>query len=151
MLNLKRNMKQWVEEMIAAPIKKPMPILSFPCVQLMGVTVQQLCTDAALQAEGMKLIAHRVDSCAAVSFMDLSVEAEAFGSQIRFTDDEIPTVVGSLVTDEEEADALKIPRWETEEQDCSLRPWKRPWSRSPTVPSLPEPSALTPWLAGFWM
>ena len=107
---MKRNMKQWVEEMIAAPTQKPMPILSFPCVQLMGVTVQQLCTDADLQAEGMKLIADRVDSCAAVSFMDLSVEAEAFGSQIRFTDDEIPTVVGSLVTDEEEADALKIPK-----------------------------------------
>ena len=103
------NMKQWVQDMIAAPRKKPMPILSFPCVQLMDVTVQQLCTSADLQAEGMKLIANRVDSCAAVSFMDLSVEAEAFGSEIRFADDEIPTVVGSIVTDEDEAEALKIP------------------------------------------
>lgn len=108
-MSVTRNMKQWVEDMIAAPQKKPMPILSFPCVQLMGVTVQQLCTNADLQAEGMKRIADRVESCAAVSFMDLSVEAEAFGAQIRFTDDEIPTVVGSIVTDEEEAIALEIP------------------------------------------
>lgn len=107
---VKRNMRKWVQEMMASPRKKPMPILSFPCVQLMGVTVQQLCTSAELQAEGMKRIADRVDSCAAVSFMDLSVEAEAFGAEIRFTDDEIPTVVGSIVTDEDEADALRVPQ-----------------------------------------
>lgn len=104
------NMKQWVRDMIAVPRKKPMPILSFPCAQLMGVTVQQLCTSAELQAKGMKMIADRVDSCAAVSFMDLSVEAEAFGSQIHFDDNEIPTVVGSIVTDEDEAEALEIPK-----------------------------------------
>ena len=41
--------------------------------------------------------------------MDLSLEAECFGSTIRFSDDEVPTVIGSVVSSEEDAEALKIP------------------------------------------
>ena len=104
-----RNMKDWAAELIAAPVKKPLPLLSFPCTQLMGVTVQQLVKDAALQAQGMKLVADRIPSAAAVSLMDLSVESEAFGASVRFSEGEVPTVVGALICDEDDADALKIP------------------------------------------
>ena len=103
------DMKKWVAELIAAPVKKPMPLLSFPCVQLMDVTVHQLVSAAALQAKGMKLVADRVPSCASVSLMDLSVEAEAFGANIRVSDDEVPTVIGSIVNSSEDADNLEIP------------------------------------------
>lgn len=103
------NMKQWAAELMAAPIKKPLPLLSFPCTQRMGVTVKELVSDAALQAKGMQLVAETVDSAASVSLMDLSVEAEAFGAAIHTSDDEVPTVVGALITEEEEADALEIP------------------------------------------
>jgi uroporphyrinogen decarboxylase len=41
--------------------------------------------------------------------MDLSVEAEAFGSPVKFLDDEVPTVTGAIVTNEEELAKLKIP------------------------------------------
>ena len=50
----------------------------------LGITVKELVMDSALQAKGMKMVADRVDSSAAVSMMDLSVEAEAFGAQSRF-------------------------------------------------------------------
>lgn len=106
---MKWNMKQWAADLMAAPVKKPLPLLSFPCVQLMDVTVKQLVNDSALQAKGMKLVADRVEAAAAVSLMDLSVEAEAFGSSIHVSDDEVPTVVGALVSEEEAADALEIP------------------------------------------
>ena len=104
-----RNMKQWVQDLIASPVKKPLPLLSFPCVQLMDVTVQQLINDSTLQSRGMKLVADRVQAAAAVSLMDLSVEAEAFGSAVHVSAQEVPTVVGAIVSDEEEADALAIP------------------------------------------
>ena len=107
--HMKRNMKQWVADTIAASRKKALPILSFPSIQLMGITVQDLISSSESQARGMKLIADRIPSAASVSLMDLSVEAEAFGSAVRFSDDEVPTVVGSIVTDEDEAEALKIP------------------------------------------
>ena len=106
---MKRNMKQWVADNIHLGTKKPLPILSFPSVQLMNISVRELISDSSLQAEGMKRIADRVDSAAAVSLMDLSLEAEAFGAKIHVTDDEVPTVTGAIVTDEDEAEALQVP------------------------------------------
>lgn len=103
------DMKQWVADTIAAPVKKPLPVLSFPAVQLMGITVRDLISDSGHQARGMALVAERVDSAASVSLMDLSVEAECFGSAIRVSDNEVPTVVGSIVSDEDGADALEVP------------------------------------------
>ena len=106
---MNRNMKQWAADLIAAAVKKPLPLLSFPCVQLMDVTVNQLVNDSALQAKGIQLVAEQTDAAAAVSLMDLSVEAEAFGSAIHVSETEVPTVVGALISNEEEADSLKIP------------------------------------------
>lgn len=106
---MKRNMMQWLEDMRAAEIKKALPVLSFPAVQLLGITVKELISDSAKQAEGMAKVAARTDAAAAVSLMDLSVEAEAFGATIRVSDNEVPTVTGRLVHDEEEAEALAVP------------------------------------------
>lgn len=106
---MSQNMYKWVEEQIAAPQKKALPILSFPSIQLMGITVRDLISSSESQAEGMKLIADRTDAAGSVSLMDLSLEAEAFGSKIHLSDDEVPTVTGSIVTDEDEADELEIP------------------------------------------
>ena len=106
---MKYNMKQWLADMLAANRKTALPILSFPSVSLLGITVRDLISDSDRQAEGMKLVADRVKSAAAVSLMDLSVEAECFGATIRVSDEEVPTVVGRLVNDEDEANALEVP------------------------------------------
>ncbi|MBR2562606.1 MAG: uroporphyrinogen decarboxylase family protein [Eubacterium sp.] len=104
------NMMNWVDEIIAADRKKGLPVLSFPAVQKMGITVKELINSSDLQAQAMKTVADETpDSAASVSFMDLSVEAEAFGSTIYVSDDEVPTVVGSIISEEEEADALVVP------------------------------------------
>ena len=89
--------------------KKAMPILSFPAAQKLGVTVNELVHSAKLQTEAMEIIARETDTLAAVSLMDLSVEAEAFGAQIRFQQDEVPAITGQLVSDEDEANALAVP------------------------------------------
>lgn len=106
---MKRNMKQWLDTLRDSPVKKAMPVLSFPAVQLMGISVRELISDSDAQARGMQLVAERTDAAAAVSLMDLSLEAECFGSQIRVSDDEVPTVTGAVVTDEDEAQALAVP------------------------------------------
>lgn len=103
------NMKKWVADMIDAPVKKALPVLSFPAIQKMGINVKEFISDSELQAKGMKIIADSTDSAASLSMMDLSLEAECFGSEIHFSDDEVPTVVGSIIEDEEGADALGIP------------------------------------------
>lgn len=103
------NMQAWLKEQMAADKRRAMPILSFPSIQLMGITVKDLIADSDVQAQGMYKIAQRCPTAAAVSMMDLSVEAECFGSQIRFSDDEVPTVIGSVVDTPEDAEALQVP------------------------------------------
>lgn len=103
------NMKKWLEGSISSQKKKAMPILSFPCISLLDIKVNELISDSEKQAQGMCAVAGEIDSAASVSLMDLSVEAECFGAEIRFSDDEVPTVVGRLVNGEEDVMALQIP------------------------------------------
>ncbi|MCL1920837.1 MAG: uroporphyrinogen decarboxylase family protein [Kiritimatiellaeota bacterium] len=103
------NMVKWFDDLRQTPAKKAMPILSFPSIQLLGVGVKELISDSDLQANGMKAVADRVDAAAALSMMDLSVEAEALGAAIRISDDEVPTVVGHVISTEAEAEALAVP------------------------------------------
>lgn len=106
---MKRNMKNWLSEMIGAERKKALPILSFPSVSLLGISVRELISSSDRQSEGMNRVAERVNAAAAVSLMDLSVEAECFGADISFSDDEVPTVIGRLIHDEEEAESMAVP------------------------------------------
>ena len=103
------NMKQWVADLIGNHPKKPMPILSFPSVSLLGVGVRELISDSTLQARGMKAVAENTPAAASVSFMDLSVEAECFGATVTVTDDEVPTVKELILEDAEGAEALVVP------------------------------------------
>lgn len=110
---MSRNMAVWLQDVIKAADKRPMPILSFPSVQLLGISVEDLIGSSALQARGMKAVADAAPSLASVSMMDLSVEAQAFGSCIHVSPDEVPTVVGRIVESPEDAEALPIPDLET--------------------------------------
>ena len=42
------NMHKWLDDVKASPVKKPFPILTFPCVQLMDITVKELISDKFL-------------------------------------------------------------------------------------------------------
>jgi uroporphyrinogen decarboxylase len=103
------NMQQWAMDLKTGHKRGALPILSFPGTQLLGVTVREAVGDGRLQARCMKAIADRFESLAAVTFMDLSVEAEAFGASIRFADDEVPTVTGRLLTGEQDVRNLAAP------------------------------------------
>jgi len=104
------DMKDWLYSIKNKSVKKAMPILSFPSIQLLNVSVKDLISDSDLQARGMKMIADSCDSLASVSMMDLSVEAEAFGSQVKFSDDEVPTVIGKIINSPEDAESLQVPK-----------------------------------------
>lgn len=95
-----------------------LPVLSFPAVQKLGISVEEMVRSAPLQAEAMTLIAEQTPTLAAVSPMDLSVEAEAFGAKVRFSRDEVPSVTGQLVECMEDVEALRIPG--PEEKRCAL-------------------------------
>lgn len=104
---MKYNMKEWLAALPGS--RRPIPLLSFPSSQLVGASVYQFTHDAALQTEGIVRVAQRTPAAAAVCMMDLSVEAEAFGCEIQAEEHEVPTVIGTLITDEDEARALEVP------------------------------------------
>lgn len=106
---MQRNMKDWLRQQLTAEKRRVLPLLSFPSTQLMGVTVRDLISDSSLQAKGMAEIARRCPAAAAVSMMDLSVEAECFGSQICVSDHEVPSVVGAVIETLEDAEAMRVP------------------------------------------
>ncbi len=103
------DMKKWVADQIAAKEKKAMPVLTFPAAEKMGVTTKELIYSPELQSDAMYYIYEHVDMPAVLAFMDLSVEAEAFGSTIRYSDDEVPTVIGSIVDEDSNIDDLVVP------------------------------------------
>lgn len=107
---MKQNMMEWVDNTLAAEKKQGFLVLSFPAIQKMGITVKELIASSDLQAQAMKIVADATpEATASVSMMDLSLEAEAFGSTVHFSDDEVPTVTGSIINSEEDADALQVP------------------------------------------
>lgn len=103
------NIREILWETARSDSQRALPILSFPAAQKMNVTVEQLVKDPELMAQAMEIVSKETDTLAAVSLMDLSVEAEAFGAAVRFTEDEVPAVIGQLVSDEDEANDLEVP------------------------------------------
>ncbi len=105
----KRNMKEWKESVIANPRKQGAPVLTFPSVQLTGATVKQLVTDAQIQADGMKFLTERTPSLVATSMMDLTVEAEACGAEVRVPENDVPATLGELIKTKADAENMKVP------------------------------------------
>lgn len=92
--------------------RKALPLLTFPGAKKLQIRVDELVKDPALYAQTMKLIADETPTVAAVSLMDLSVEAEAFGAEVRFSAEEVPAVVGKVISTLDQAQALAIPSLE---------------------------------------
>jgi uroporphyrinogen decarboxylase len=104
-----RNMKEWQKKIISTGTVGAMPIMTYPGLALTGQSITEAATRGESQAACMEALADRYPSIASVSMMDLSVEAEAFGSRVAFSETEAPTVVGGIITDQASADALSVP------------------------------------------
>lgn len=86
-----------------------LPIAVYPGVAFTGATVSDLITNPRAQVDAQAALRARWNSPFALSAMDLSVEAEAFGCTIVAPDGEVPTVTGRLVTSREQVDGLAVP------------------------------------------
>ena len=88
---------------------KTVPILSFPSTSLLGISTKELVTSSDAQAKAMVAVKDRCNLGASLNMMDLSVEAEAFGAEIRFFDEEIPTVEKGIIDDITEVENIVVP------------------------------------------
>ncbi len=102
-------MKEWGLSVIANPDRIAIPIMTHPGIELCGYTVKQAVTDGQIHAEAVRKLNEVYPAAACTVIMDLTVEAEAFGAEIAFTDDEVPNVIGRLVPDYASVEALQVP------------------------------------------
>lgn len=106
---MKINMQQWADQVMSSPVRKAIPILTHPGIQLIGRKVSEAVTDGYIHYCAIKRLQEEFPSAAATTIMDLTVEAEAFGCQVRMEENEIPSVALPVINKEEDIQALKIP------------------------------------------
>jgi len=90
--------------------RQALPIMTYPGLKMANTTILEAVRYGEAQFKCIEALAKKFPSAAAVTIMDLSVEAEAFGSTINYSETEVPVVTGRIVHDEESARALKIPK-----------------------------------------
>ena len=105
----KLNMKEWINEIIQKKEVVAMPIMTHPGIEMIGKTVRDAVTDGQVHYNAIQALSEKYPTAAATVIMDLTVEAEAFGAEIVFPENEVPSVVGLLLNDEEAIDKLEIP------------------------------------------
>ena len=106
------NMKNWIASVIGCPERIAVPIMTHTGIELLGHQVIDAVTDGRLHYQAIRILAEKYPSAASSVIMDLTVEAEAFGSQIHFSDHEVPSVLGRLVSSREEIEQLQVPSLE---------------------------------------
>jgi uroporphyrinogen decarboxylase len=87
-----------------------MPIATYPGLALTGGSVRDILTNPRAQYDTQAALQDRYGQPCALTAMDLSAEAEAFGCALHSADNEVPSVVGRFVTSIEQARALPIPK-----------------------------------------
>lgn len=86
-----------------------MPIGVYAGLEITGASVKDAVVNPQDQLDAVLALHERFHTQVMLTAMDLSAEAEAFGCQIRMSDDEIPTVIGRKVTTDVEISKLPIP------------------------------------------
>lgn len=107
------NMIQWRKDIIAQKEVVAIPVMTHPGIEELGFKVRQAVIDGDIHAEAIKYLANRYPTKAASVIMDLTVEAEAFGAEVLFPEDEIPTVTGHMLDTAEDIHNLKVPSLNT--------------------------------------
>ena len=103
------NMRSWTQSVINSKKRMAIPIMTHPGIELIGKTVLEAVSNGNIHFEAIKALDQKYPSAACTVIMDLTVEAEAFGATVNFPENEVPTVIGRLVSDMESVEKLQVP------------------------------------------
>lgn len=106
---MKTSMKEWIANVIHNNKIVAVPVMTHPGIELIGHSVREACCDGQIHYEAIKALAGKYPTAAATVIMDLTVEAEAFGAEIHFTEEAVPAVVGHLLNNAEDIKNLEVP------------------------------------------
>ena len=103
-------MKKWMYHLLNSNERNALPIMTYPGLKLINKGIADVITDGKCQFECIQALSKQYPSAAAVTIMDLSLEAEAFGSPIRYSNEDVPTVTGRIVSDADSIKRLRVPK-----------------------------------------
>lgn len=103
------NMKNWMLQAMESSHRLAIPIMTHPGIELSNLKVIDAVTNGQHHFEAIRQLNETYPADACTVIMDLTVEAEAFGAEIIFPENEVPSVVGRLVTDYTSVKNLQIP------------------------------------------
>lgn len=102
-------MNHWREEILSSTKRIAIPIMTHPGIDMVGCSVNDAVNNGTVHFKAIRALAEKYPSAAACTIMDLTLEAEAFGATILFSEDEIPTVGQPMVEDVSGIDRLGKP------------------------------------------
>lgn len=73
------------------------PIMTHPGIEMLGYSVRDAVQNGEIHAKAIKALNDKYPSKASTVIMDLTVEAEAFGCEISFPENDMPHIKGKLV------------------------------------------------------
>jgi uroporphyrinogen decarboxylase len=103
------RIREWRNNIIANHRRQIMPLMTHPGIEMTGSNIKDASTNGEVHFEAMAAIAAKFPAAAATTMMDLSIEAEVFGSAVIFSDQEVPVISSRLVSNSSEIDRLTIP------------------------------------------
>lgn len=103
-------MNKTISQLLTSVNVPVMPIMTHPGIELINKKVIDAVKDGQTHYEAVMALRKRFpQSVASTTIMDLSMEAEAFGAEIVFDDNDVPTVSGRMLTSAADVEALQIP------------------------------------------
>ena len=107
---MKINMQQWAEDIIAAKDVRNLPVLYFPLVKDLDMDIPSSVQKPVNIAAVMKqVIDEYPDTIAAITGMDLTVDAEAFGATVNFSEKQAPNIVNHILHGKADIQSLTVP------------------------------------------
>ncbi len=100
---------KFIEEILSSKRRKALPLVGAPGAWLTKTPLVAAYRNGDRQFECIEALDKEFGLEAVFTFMDLSLEAEAFGAEVLFTDNEAPKVLNSIVVDEAGIAALEVP------------------------------------------
>ena len=102
-------MTSWINSILTSEKRIALPFMTHPGIEIIGKSVKEAVSDGQVHFQAIKAVSEHFDTTACTVIMDLTVEAEAFGAEIKLPDNEVPTVLGRLVSDAAAIEALEVP------------------------------------------
>ena len=101
------NMKEWKDGIISRRQRIAIPIMTHPGIEMTGTTILKAVNDGTVHYQVVRKLTKTYPTAATTMMMDLSVEAEAFGAEVHFSENDIPTVSGRLVSNKESIEIIE--------------------------------------------